>query len=89
MGKTAKILAAIAGVMTLSIATAQVTTEPLVPKPAITEAQLPPASSTPPKSADAAAPQLTADDVNAWLELILCFNSLPEDTWARPGFGWG
>jgi CubicO group peptidase (beta-lactamase class C family) len=68
MGKTAKILAAIVGVMTLSIATAQVTTEPLVPKPAITEAQLPPAPITPPKPAGAATPQLTAEDVNAWLD---------------------
>jgi CubicO group peptidase (beta-lactamase class C family) len=68
MGKTAKILAAIAGVMTLSIATAQVTTEPLVPKPAVTEAQLPPAPITPPKPAGAATPQLTAEDVNAWLD---------------------
>jgi CubicO group peptidase (beta-lactamase class C family) len=68
MGKTAKILAAIVGVMTLSIATAQVTTEPLVPKPAVTEAQLPPAPITPSKPAGAAAPQLSAEDVNAWLD---------------------
>ena len=71
MGKTAKILTAIAGVMTLSIAAAQVTTEPLAPKPAVTEPQLRPAPITPAKPASTAAPQLTAEDVNAWLDGFL------------------
>jgi CubicO group peptidase (beta-lactamase class C family) len=68
MGKVAGILAAIVGVMTLSIATAQVTTAPLVPKPAVTEPQLRPAPVTPAKPASAGVPQMTAEDVNAWLD---------------------
>ena len=68
MGKTAKILTAIAGVMTLSIAAAQVANVPLVPKPAVAEPQVQPAAITPAKPAGTAAPQLTAEDVNAWLD---------------------
>ncbi len=68
MGKVAGILAAIVGIMTLSVATAQVTSEPLVPKPAVTQPQLRPAPITPAVQAGATTPQLNAQDVDAWLD---------------------